>query len=47
VTEHAKMRSQSVEHAIATLPTSKCGTTLERAKNDYLAERKASLKDST
>lgn len=47
VAEHAKMRSRSVEHAIATLPTSKCGTTLEQAKDDYLVERQSALKDST
>jgi hypothetical protein len=47
VAEHAKMRSRSVEHAMATLPTSKCGTTLEQAKDDYLAERESALKGST
>ena len=36
-----------MELAIAALPASRCGTTLEQAKDDYLAERNASLKDST
>ena len=31
----------------AVMPSSKCGTTLERATADYLAERSAALKDST
>ena len=31
----------------AVLPMAKCGTNLEKAKDDFLAERKATLKDST
>ena len=45
--EHAKLHPRTVEQVTATLPTSKCGTTLEHAKDDFLAERKATLKDST
>lgn len=47
VAEHARMRARSVEQAIEALPTSRCGTTLEQAKEDYLVERKSALKDST
>jgi integrase len=45
--DHANMHPRSIEHAIQALPTSRCGTTLEQAKEDYLGERTASLKDST
>ncbi len=38
---------QAVAGIAAVLPMSKCGTTLEVAKNDFMTERKATLKDST
>jgi integrase len=45
--DHEKMYPRSVEQAVQALPMSRCGTNLEQAKDDYLAERKTSLKDST
>lgn len=45
--DHERMYPRSVEQAVQALPMSRCGTNLEQAKDDYLAERKTSLKDST
>jgi len=43
--EARKVAAQAGNAAV--LPSSKCGTTLEKAKDDYLAERNTSLKGST
>jgi integrase len=44
----AKARQAAAAAGIsAVLPMAKCGTNLEKAKDDFLAERKATLKDST
>jgi integrase len=44
----AKARHATAAAGIAAvLPVAKCGTTLTKAKDDFLAERKATLKDST
>jgi integrase len=43
--EAKKIAAQS--GIVSILPSSKCGTVLEKAKNDYLDERITSLKDST
>ena len=43
VAEYAKMRSRSVQQAIEALPASRRGTTLEKAKDDYLVEQSIRL----
>ena len=45
---YSEARKVAAQATIASvLPTSKCGTVLEKAKTDYLDERKTSLKNST
>lgn len=44
-TEAKKVAAQAGIAAV--MPSSKCGTLLEKAKDDYLEERQSSLKDST
>jgi integrase len=44
----ARARQAAAASGIAAaLPMAKCGTNLEKAKDDFMAERKATLKDST
>jgi integrase len=43
--DHAKLHRQSVQQAIDVLPTSRCGTYLEQAKEDYLVERTTTLSE--
>ena len=43
--DHAKLHPQSVQQAIDALPTSRCGTYLGQAKEDYLGERTTTLSE--
>lgn len=43
--DHAKLHPPSVQQAINALPASRCGTHLEDAKVDYLAERTTTLSE--
>jgi len=46
--DYAQARKVASQAGIAAvMPSSKCGTLLEKAKEDYLAERQTSLKDAT
>ena len=47
VAEYMKGHPGQVQQAMGTLPSSRCGTNLEKAKDDYLNERKVTLQDST
>ena len=45
VEEYAKTNSRSAQQAVATLPSSRCGTSLETAKGKFLTERTATLSE--
>jgi len=46
IANHTKSRTLAMQ-AVDTLPTSRCGTTLSRAKSDYELEKKSTLAAST
>lgn len=43
--DHAKLHPQSVQQAIDVLPSSRCGTHLEAAKEDFLGERTTTVSE--
>jgi integrase len=45
VEEYVKTNSRSTQQAVAALPSSRCGTSLETAKSKFLAERTSTLSE--
>ncbi len=45
VEEYAKTNSRAAQQAVAALPSSRCGTSLEKARDKFLTERTATLSE--